>query len=64
MAHWSDPESAVANGLDSATARSGLEAAPLVDGFTRKMMYFDLVHYLPDDILVKLDRATIGVRNF
>jgi asparagine synthase (glutamine-hydrolysing) len=36
------------------------QIADLLD-FERQMAYFDSVTYLPDDILVKLDRASMGV---
>ena len=32
-----------------------------VSDFAHRMMYFDLVGYLPDEMMVKLDRAALGV---
>jgi len=32
-----------------------------IAGICERLMYFDLITYLPDDILVKVDRASMGV---
>ena len=59
VTHWDDPASLVIGGTEPATG-AGLppwDDDDLVD----QMMMRDTVGYLPDDILVKLDRATMSV---
>ncbi len=57
--HWKRPESVVLGERSTAMA-NGHQPAALTD-FTERMMYLDLIGYLPDDILVKVDRAAMGV---
>ena len=60
MSYWKDPldvvvgARAVPPGFGAPSRRVSFDAM-------RQMMYLDLVTYLPDDILVKLDRASMAV---
>jgi asparagine synthase (glutamine-hydrolysing) len=58
---WKNPEDLVINGKEHPTMLSGLEALPDLAGPVERMMYVDLVSYLPDDILVKVDRAAMAM---
>jgi asparagine synthase (glutamine-hydrolysing) len=42
-------------------ATSDRASWPRIDDYIERMMYFDQVSYLPDDILVKVDRASMAV---
>ncbi len=55
---WDDPLSLVtgAPGLPP-----GTDLPPEIGGFVEQMMLLDLLTYLPDDILAKVDRASMGV---
>jgi asparagine synthase (glutamine-hydrolysing) len=60
ISHWTDPGSIVLGGREPrATADESVWSDP--GEFVRKMMVSDLLGYLPDDILVKLDRAAMSV---
>jgi asparagine synthase (glutamine-hydrolysing) len=61
VSHWPDPESVVIDGRMPPTLLNG--RTPRLDGLNnvQRMMALDLLTYLPDDILVKVDRAAMGV---
>jgi asparagine synthase (glutamine-hydrolysing) len=61
VSHWSDPVSVVLGATEPATVLSG--AAPALQGLgdVERMMALDMLSYLPDDILTKVDRAAMGV---
>lgn len=59
--HWKTPEALVIDGVEPSTTVSNRQCWAQLEDFTQRMMYFDLMTYLPDDILVKLDRASMGV---
>jgi asparagine synthase (glutamine-hydrolysing) len=61
VSHWNEPTAIVEGGLEPQARLTGVSRRPHLDDFTARMMFFDLVGYLPDDILVKLDRASMGV---
>jgi len=61
ISHWGNPESIVLNSKEPDTLlNSGmLQLSNLTQ--VQKMMLLDLLTYLPDDILTKVDRAAMGV---
>jgi len=58
---WREPEMLVKGGHEPDTSWLDPSLLPSLPDFTERMMYLDLVTYLPDDILVKLDRASMGI---
>jgi len=61
VSHWRDPASIVLGSTEPPTALTDpLRRADIADSIER-MMYTDLVSYLPDDILTKVDRASMAV---
>jgi len=61
VTQWQDPASIVLHAHEPPTMLTGLQQWPDVQDFTQRMMYLDLMTYLPDDILTKVDRAAMGV---
>jgi asparagine synthase (glutamine-hydrolysing) len=61
VSHWDDPASVVIGGTEPPTLLTG--NAPALDGLDdiQRMMALDAITYLSDDILVKVDRAGMGV---
>lgn len=61
VSHWQDPDSVVIGAREPATVLTDRSAWPTTSGIVEHMAVMDAVTYLPDDILVKLDRATMSV---
>ncbi len=59
--HWRDPRSVVL-GVTRDAPRFGIdEGLNRLGSFSDQMMYLDSVTYLPDDILTKVDRASMSL---
>jgi asparagine synthase (glutamine-hydrolysing) len=61
VSHWKNPERVVIGGSEPTTPFTDPRQLPTLPDLTHRMMYLDLVTYLPDDILVKVDRASMSV---
>lgn len=61
LSHWKQPESLVFNAREPLTVITDYRQWAALPDFNQRMMYLDMVSYLPDDILVKVDRASMGV---
>jgi asparagine synthase (glutamine-hydrolysing) len=59
VSHWRDPQALVPGGRD--TPAPVWEASRRIDDFAERMAFLDTTTYLPDDILTKLDRASMSV---
>ena len=60
VSEWTNPEKVVLNSQEPKTLVSNKNAWPSMESFQEEMMFLDAKTYLPDDILVKVDRASMG----
>jgi asparagine synthase (glutamine-hydrolysing) len=61
ISHWKQPTELVDGSVEPLTPFTDRSQWADLSDFTLRMMYLDTVSYLPDDILVKVDRASMGV---
>jgi asparagine synthase (glutamine-hydrolysing) len=61
VSHWKRPTDVVLGASEPLTLVTDPTRRPTLPGFTERMMYLDSVTYLPDDILTKVDRASMAV---
>ena len=58
--HWNSPASLILNAKELPTLPNNSKNWANIRDFTQAIMYLDMVCYLPGDILVKVDRASMG----
>ncbi len=58
---WDRPDLVVSNANEPQTALTDRAGYADLPSFVAQMQYLDMISYLPDDILVKVDRAAMGV---
>jgi asparagine synthase (glutamine-hydrolysing) len=61
VSHWTQPTEIVTSGQEPPTVLTDPERWARLPDFAQRMMFLDLVSYLPDDILTKVDRASMAV---
>jgi asparagine synthase (glutamine-hydrolysing) len=61
MSHWTEEDNPVLNAQEHRNVFWDDELAKRVPHFTERMQFIDSITYLPDDILVKVDRASMSV---
>jgi asparagine synthase (glutamine-hydrolysing) len=62
VSHWQSPETLIPGAKEPPTWLTRRDAVPSsLNDVVRRMMFLDSVSYLPDDILVKVDRASMAV---
>jgi asparagine synthase (glutamine-hydrolysing) len=61
VSYWNSPAEIVLNAKEAPTLLTQSSDWARVDDISQRMMFLDLATYLPDDILVKVDRASMGV---
>jgi len=61
VSHWHDPVTIVLGATEPATVISDIDRQPVCTSDIERMMALDMLTYLPDDILTKVDRAAMGV---
>ncbi len=58
--HWHQPDKVVLGAAEAPSLLSASESWNGLSDFRQQMLYLDAVTYLPDDILVKVDRASMS----
>lgn len=58
--HWTEPEGLVRHASEASTPLTDAAALPRTDCFEHDMMAASTAMYMPDDILVKVDRAAMA----
>jgi asparagine synthase (glutamine-hydrolysing) len=61
ISRWTEPCTVLPGAIEPATAFDDPSRYIAAPTFIERMMYLDTVTYLPDDILVKVDRASMAV---
>ena len=61
VSHWKNPAQLVPGSVEPLTLLTDLGQQADLPNFEHRMMYLDMVTYLPDDILAKVDRAAMAV---
>lgn len=60
ISSWAEPTSIVCGATEPATILTDFRQQPVLNGAVERMMALDMLSYLPDDILVKVDRAAMA----